>query len=68
MEHCKNCNREQKMFWRDAEHKNRHSEMFYTYKGKQGYCAECIELLQGTKPLTLTELNNKRKYEKMQAL
>ena len=56
------------MFWRDAEHKNRHSEMFYTYKGKQGYCAECIELLQGTKPLTLTELNNKRKYEKMQAL
>lgn len=61
---CKSCGREPKWFWKDKSKQNGHSECFYTYKGKEGYCLNCIELLQGSKPTTLQDLNNQRKNEK----
>ena len=61
--HCKECGREARMFWKDKEKKNGHSETFH-----RDMCAECYEKKYGQKPKTLWEINQERKQMKKAGL
>lgn len=58
---CQLCNKEQEMFWKDKEHLNGSSEVFFTNKDGKTVCMNCLTESEVDNFKGLHELNEDRK-------
>lgn len=61
---CDICHKEPEMYWKDKEHKNGHSETFYTNTKGQTVCASCLTGKEVSSFKGLHDLNNERKQSR----